>query len=290
MIIVRTMHGLGDNVYHRPFIKSLSEKTPIHLATPWPQLFEDLPNVTIIDMGRATLRTQSKNIREYKETHDLENLGSGHTFIISHNNPNCSIWQAYGQMKYPLTTNHIMDLPTVPVSSRFPTDKPVAIIRPATIRKEWSNESRNPLQEYIQIAVNALAGYHRVLIADIDERYEWYDGGSITGCETYFEHGELSIEELIYFTTNAAVSIGGVGWLLPMGIAAKTPTFIIFGGQGKLNSPEKLTDPIMELGNFGYALPDDFCRCDQPLHTCDKTINSFGDKFNNWLITQGLKL
>ena len=40
------MHGLGDNIYQRGYVKALAERAGIvWLWTPWPQLYADLRDV-----------------------------------------------------------------------------------------------------------------------------------------------------------------------------------------------------------------------------------------------------
>src|SRR5699024_7872438 len=58
------MLGLGDNIYQRAFMKRYSE--PVGLITPWPEIYEDLPNVRCIKPN-TTLRTQLKNVRRQGE-------------------------------------------------------------------------------------------------------------------------------------------------------------------------------------------------------------------------------
>ncbi|MGV2896737.1 hypothetical protein ACNPPY_13175, partial [Achromobacter sp. AGC78] len=63
-MIVRGMKGLGDNIYKRAFVKKL--QGPVYLETPWPELYEDLPDVKFV-RSETPLRTQSKNMARQDE-------------------------------------------------------------------------------------------------------------------------------------------------------------------------------------------------------------------------------
>ena len=62
MIAIRGMAGLGDNIFQRAFIKSLVKSQEVLLETPWPELYQDLPNIKFIKPN-TRLRTQAKNLR-----------------------------------------------------------------------------------------------------------------------------------------------------------------------------------------------------------------------------------
>ena len=63
MIAIRGMQGLGDNVYQRAFIKSLVKSKEVLLETPWPEIYEDLPNIKFIK-PQTKLRTQKKSLEK----------------------------------------------------------------------------------------------------------------------------------------------------------------------------------------------------------------------------------
>src|SRR5665213_2628659 len=64
-LIIKSMHGLGDNINQRAFIKELGREC--YLDTPWPSLYADLPFVKIVKCD-TMLRTQVKNIKRQAET------------------------------------------------------------------------------------------------------------------------------------------------------------------------------------------------------------------------------
>ena len=81
---------------------------------------------------------------------------------------------------------------------------------------------------------------------------------------------------------SADLVIGGVGWIVPAGLALRSKTFVVLGGHGGHNAPEKITDPRLDLSRIGFAMPEKFCRCTNMLHTCDKTIADVVGQFFRW--------
>jgi hypothetical protein len=64
------MHGMGDNIYIRPFIKEV--RKPAVIRTPWPQIYVDIPGVQVIPKY-SVYRTQRKNESRFKEKRDPTN-------------------------------------------------------------------------------------------------------------------------------------------------------------------------------------------------------------------------
>jgi hypothetical protein len=78
------------------------------------------------------------------------------------------------------------------------------------------------------------------------------------------------------------VVIGGVGWIVPAGMALRSKTFVVLGGHGGHNAPEKVTDPRLDLSRIGFAMPEAFCQCTNMLHDCDKRIADPIGQFRRW--------
>lgn len=75
-------------------------------------------------------------------------------------------------------------------------------------------------------------------------------------------------------------------------IAYKTPVFVVAGGRGAHNAPEIVTAPEMDLRRVGWAIPENYCRCHEWNHQCDKRIVNFDSKFEAWLnevVLSGIK-
>src|SRR4029077_13079478 len=92
--------------------------------------------------------------------------------------------------------------------------RPIAVIRPATVRKEWRNEARNPLPEYISWCAQELKRTHFVVsVADLSPGHEWLVNGAETTVHQAFHKGELNVERLLALTAAADIVVGGIGWV-----------------------------------------------------------------------------
>jgi hypothetical protein len=162
------------------------------------------------------------------------------------------------------------------------SDRPIAVIRPVTVRSEWRNKARNPRPEYVNALADELMATHTVVaVADIAPGHEWLIGG-LPPAHHYFVFGELKVRELLALVRDADIVVGGVGWIVPAGLALKVRTFVVLGGHGAHNAPVQITDPRLDLSRIGFAVPEKFCRCMTMLHNCDKTITDPLGQFSRW--------
>ena len=275
MIAFRGMQGLGDNIYQRAFIKSAVKISPVILETPWPEIYQDLPNLRLV-RPHTRLRTQAKNA----EKADKSLWGQpyyGNAIQISYGDKGIM----RGMREKFAVDSSTFDLPNFdsPINGRY------AVIRPATVRKEWMAASRNPKPEYLAECAKILLerGFKVISVADLQDGEEWAVEPLPKSTETYHK-GEFDIKQLLGLIQHASVVVGGVGWLTPASIAYKVPSWVILGGFGRYNAPENLFDAgRMDLSKLGYAMPDDFCRCGDGAHNCKKDISNHADKFTEWL-------
>ena len=268
-MLIKGMMGLGDSIYSRAFVKNYPGA---YLETPWPELFKDLDVKCVKPTTR--LRTQVKNIHRQTQWHRPT---AGRTLQIK-----------YGMM--PIVRGlrasfrcdpQAFDLPDFgpsPVAGQY------AVVRPATVRAEWRADSRNPRPEYVADAAAAAqaAGYTVVSVADLAPGNEWAVG-ELPPADLRFHAGELHVEQLMALCQNASAIIGGIGWIVPFSIASGVPALVICGGQGGFNSPDHITDPIMDLSNTEFVVPDNFCVCREKTHDCDKTISDFDSRIARWI-------
>jgi hypothetical protein len=272
------MHGLGDNIYQRSFVKALSNQTDvIYLETSWPELYEDIDNIKFIKKS-TKLRTQYKNAERNTSIKWVNNPPSD-LIPIRVQYSNQGIMSEMSRC-FGILPNSI-DLPDW--SNEYPWIRDLGkfiLLRPVTVRREWKNTARNPSPSYVYDAVNTLQdqGYSIVSIADIMCNEEWLVG-SPRKANVEFHKGELTVKELMTLVKLAHVVIGGVGWLVPAAIAYGTPAWIVLGGNGNNNHPSK----IGEASNITYAMPDNYCMCSNPLHECNKYISDYTTKFNEWV-------
>jgi hypothetical protein len=169
--------------------------------------------------------------------------------------------------------------------------RPIALVRPVTVRGEWFNPARNPLPRYVaEIAGALMATHHVVLVADLAPGAEILIGPVPPHHEAHL-HGELDLVALLALAARADVLVGGVGWIVPASIAAGVRAFVILGGHGGHNAPAKITDPRLDLERLGFAVPDRFCSCVNMRCTrCDKTISDLARQFQQFARQTGLNL
>lgn len=259
--IYRGMLGMGDNFYQRAVVRELGE---IQLITPWPQLYADLPVRCI--RPATLLRTQRKNLERPDMPYRRPTRGTEHRLGYGGPGPTVveSMCRSVGLVRE--TLDFSMPLAGLPV-------KPVLLVRPATVRREWPAANRNPRPEYLAAACDALRDEFRIIsVADLEPGEEWLVGDAPFAHETY-HHGELQLEDLLQVLEGSAGAVGGVGWLLPACVAYQVPMLCIYGGWGVYNSPQRLLDPRMPAGLVVNAVPDHLCMCSSNLHDCDRTIN-----------------
>lgn len=276
---IRSMHGLGDNIYQRAFIRNLGARAPIRIDTPWPQLYEDLGYVQCL-RSSSPLRTQRKNInRVHDSIYRPGSLGP-HAVRIRHGAD--GIFRGMERC-FGVPPLDAMDLPDFRDHNPHQGERYV-VVRPVTVRREWRNESRNPLPEYVaQATVMALRdGVKVISVADLEPREEWIVGSPPVAHRSYHA-GELSVRQLLGLVAGASLVIGGVGWIVPACMALNVDALIICGGNGGFNHPSLITDPRVDCRTLRFIMPDTFCKCREKQHDCNKTITAFSDRVGPYL-------
>ncbi len=291
-LFIKTMRGLGDNIYSRPFVRAEATRRKVILDTPWPELFEDF-DVRFV-RPETKLRTQAKNVVRNEGRQYSPPLIGVPQFRLAYGAASLqrfgSITNVFRNQLPLLEEPYVFDLPTLSTwGNAFCRAKPIAFVRPVTSRTEWLNTARNPKPEYIYgAALRLMKTHHVVLVADIDDKNEWLEG-ELPPHHTAFIRGELPLLQMLALLRDSAVAVGGVGWLVAAAIALRVPAFIVCGGMGGHNAPEVVTDPAMDLSRIHFALPRDYCRCTDKLHACKKDIPDFGEQWAHFARTQGIQ-
>ena len=253
------------------------------LRSPWPEVFADTPGLRFV-MYNERLRTQAKNLRRHARAMLWHRPVHARQIKVYYglSNPYEGI---IPDMATVFGVPFRPDLFTLPPAGKCPvkTGKPIAVIRPVTVRNEWANPARNCRVEYISQAAAILRErFHVVSVADVVEHGEWFDGNPPTADEHY-HRGELRIANLMSLIQHASVVVGSVGWIAPMSVAAKRPLILIAGGQGAWNAPDVIFHRSLDTSQVRWLLPDNYCRCAPANHDCDKTISDFNERFRTAL-------
>lgn len=276
-LVINTMHGLGDSLYTRALIKEVSKYRRVFVRTPWPQIYKGIKNVYTL-LEDSPLRTQSKNVLLSERNHitipsDAVEIAPKYGAQDMHR----SIPETLSSFFDVRTDTLSFDLPPLPPSP-VSSEKPIAVVRPVTVREEWSNEARNPLPEYVaRVAERLMETHHVVSVADLEEGEERALEPLPPAHETY-HNGEIPVMSLLALVESADVVVGGVGWIVPACLATKTKAIIVLGGQGQHNAPDKITPK--DADNFLWLTPDNYCLCAKRSHDCDKTISDFDSKLD----------
>jgi hypothetical protein len=279
------MQGLGDNIYQRAFIHALSRQREIYLETSWPEFYADLPIKFVRPTGGySRLRTQNKNVarslavwmprpmRMQAIRNSYQRAFQMGLSIIN------GMEQSFGIKLEPA----LFDLPTLPPSP-IKTDKPIAFVRPVTVRSEWFNAARNPEPQYIADIVEALRPTHHIVcVADVAHAAEWFIGVPPKG-DSEFIHGELPVMDMLALLAGSDIIIGGMGFIIPAAIALRKHCFVVLGGQGGHNAPVRVLDPRLDCSRIGFATPKDFCQCTNMRHNCNKAIPDLMQQFCRFL-------
>lgn len=287
-LFIRGMKGLGDNLFQRPFVRAAAASQPVFIETPWPQIYADLFNVFPVHCA-TSLRTQAKNVNAWAGEWHAPPPRAREVSIsyVGSDLRRRSITETMERQIGATEERIFFDLPAnLPAPPNMP---PYAVVRPVTVRREWLNEARNPYPEHVAetAALMRARGLKVILVADIDGRAEKLVG-DLPPHDSAFIEGELSVRQLLALVAGAAAVAGGVGWLVPAAIAAKTPAFIIQGGQMAHNAPHVITDQRMDLTRVGWARPDRPCACEDMTHNCRKRISNLAEQFETWAERAGL--
>lgn len=289
-VIIEGMKGLGDNVYQRAVVRRLDG--PVYLATPWPQLYADLPQVRPVRPLRHGLRTQLANETQQPPGTWHERPPGAPRLTISYGD---RVFRDGGTMLQGMERGLqgeggplVCDLPPTPP---WPAQgRPLAIVRPVTHRTEWLNTARAPDPAYIaQLASRLMDTHHVVAVGDVADRHEWVVGDMPPHHEALM-HGELDVLQLVALMRRADVVVAGVGWALPMAVATRARAYIVLGGNGGANHPDRITDPRLDTSRLGWAFPSRFCLCHNMKHGCDKSVPDLVPRFEAWARQQGVKI
>jgi len=273
------MQGLGDTVFQRACLRDFPRLA--YVETSWPQLLDDLPNVRCCPPTRDLhLRTQSLNAAREYAWHTpplgIETLSPMHH---SHHPPGVThlsdVEHSFGLPSGKRVTYDLPDFGMSPLAHER-----VAVVYLSVVAAAWKLTARAPSPEHISRAAEALIdrGYHVVTVAHLQDQREWSLHRSPVPAHRRFEHGELPIEKLCALIASARVLVCGVGGVLQIGLAYRTPTVVIAGGNGKCDHGSVTVDPRIESDSTSWLYPDEYCFCASWQHDCPKYISDFDAK------------
>lgn len=273
------MKGLGDSIYQRAAVRALARTSIVSVATPWPELYQDL-GVDLRPSG-TTLRTQAKNESRPRTwspaRRGSRNVRASYSAEIRNGS---SIRRAI-EASVGVTTEGRLELPRFEAPACTPAT-PFVVVRPLTVRTEWTNTARNAEPEQLDqvVAWIRALGYQVVSVADVDDKVERLVAP--VEADLRLENGELPVEQLLGLVAAASAVVGGVGWIVPACQAFDVPAFVLLGGNGAHNGIRQLVDERDRPTRTGFAVPDRFCVCSRMDHACDKRNTNLEAQFGEW--------
>ncbi len=254
--------GFGDNIYCLGVMRALCKLHEcVYLSTPIPEIFWDIPNL-FTTRPKMLLRTQTEHAEKQPEVtwsnipHDAQVRRMDH-YLQDERRTVLDV------LATPLEKGASLDVHLAirrewEEAARAvlePTDKKVCLIRCPTERTEWDQGARNPEPHHIQNIVDRFGDqFHFVSVSHNKTGEEWFLQEP-RGIDQAFHFGELPLTTIFGLASIADMIVSPPGYMLPLGLAVETKTFIVFGG---LIPPWRLVDERQNMHLFRCAAPDPF--------------------------------
>jgi ADP-heptose:LPS heptosyltransferase len=248
-LIIHGMHGLGDNLHQRAFVRQLLETHDIWLETSWPCVYHDLiaqGGLHVIPK-RVGLRTQTKNAQRERDKFSkvlvpprTPELRPSYNDYNVARMPNRTILEAIcGSLNIGIDYSRADFRLPIPYDWLYPADelieswhatKPILIYRPLVVRTEWrGNEKRNadPMA-YAEIFASIRDRFFVVSVADLVPGHEWIIGPQLKADVT-LHNGELSFEIMAALFSRAKLVYTSSGFATLLAQAVGTPNISVIG-------------------------------------------------------------
>jgi len=284
-VLLSGRNGLGDAIYTRAIARAVARDHDTYVATAWPELFLDLP-VRMV-RPQSTLYGPTANVARYPKQFWTRPPPTARLYRLRYawnKLPHVGILAQMEALARTKLEPFAFDLPKwghlVALTRPPMAGQRIAVVRPVTDRRDWSNPARNPDPAYVVRAAELLidAGFRVVSIADLVSGVE-DPLGELPPAHERFDHGELGVREILSLVQDAAIVVGGPGWIVPACLASGTPLVVIGGGQNGCNGSQALLDPRMDATRVGWLMPDFYCPCTSKRHGCNKEISGFDTRF-----------
>lgn len=266
-VLLESMLGLGDSLHQRALVRSLlKDGRQVFVSTTWPAVYHDLP-VTLV-RAPTRLRTQAKNAEAGGFARSAPPAGCEvrHVQYGPETVRDCGgvLAAMSKESGIPCGNDFILPVPdswmTDRIRALLKSKRPIMVVRPLTVRAEWSNEARNPDPQAYSALYDAIRGdYLTVSIADLEEGAEWLVPPNLPA-DVVFHRGELRFEELAVLFKHAALVFTAPGFSLLLAQAVSTPHVGVFGAYeraysfsaGAGNAPSLYIEPIEPSDDFSH--------------------------------------
>ncbi|SFM00577.1 hypothetical protein SAMN03159423_4866 [Bradyrhizobium sp. NFR13] len=284
-LLIRGMHGLGDNIRQRAIIRQLMASHDVWLESSWVSVYHDLIVDGLRVINKPTrLRTQAKNAARESGLF-LRSRPPAGTRALAVNYPPDDV-RRHGSVMAAMCAVTGTDIATadfrlpIPMSwkakaavwlEQWNTDLPIMLYRPLVDRPaDWGGcAARNPDHAaYADLFRSIRDRFFVVSIADLARGKEWMVGEQVHADATCHA-GELEFETLAALTSMTAMVFCSPGFAGVLAQAVGTPAAMTFGGyersafffEGAQSGPVLGIDPIEP------------CSCFSHHHACKKSID-----------------
>lgn len=275
--ILDSYFGLGDNIYHIPFVHKLSQQGEVFIYTPFPELFQ-FPNVYCI-RPVTNLKLQLKNMQgNGLYSHGHKPNGQRIRFNYGADLKRMTVIQSFekvvpldGEFFFEFTPEKTTKVEEI-LERVKASGKKLCVIRLPSTRKEWPNANRNGKMEYFQLCINALKDrYYFVSVGDIGNA-EDFDGIEPQGIDERRDRhsvNHLEIWDVMDLVNRSDLVLSIQCNIIPICQIFRKKAFIIYGGYVP---HQPLSDP--RLYQIGWVEPEPFCFCvnRDKGHICKKDI------------------
>lgn len=299
-VLIRSLRGMGDQIYLRPFLREWAKKFEVWVDSSFPELFHDIPQVRVYQLGGTMGNTESLFLRYHKEcegkhklpfapvdysikefvTYSMNDLRSGKTILESFNK-----FVVPEPFDFSLKVKDEWESEARKLLTDGVHAGNYLILKAPTLRKEWMCSSRSPRMDYYWPLVEKARkeGYKIVSMAYLQDGEEWFDGEFRDDLVDIKLHGFLPLGTIIGLFSLSAGVISFPSFALPLCMAIQKKLFLIYGGY----VPHKhLVDKRVNHKNIYAVEPSPFCFCMDENHNCKKDINesSISRKFERFLL------
>jgi len=279
MYLIKMYEGIGDTFYQRHLIKRILEiKGEVALASPWQQLFWDMPELKFWWQS-SMLRVQEIEYAKWKFA-PIHKKAKQDLFI-GYDNRHLKIGDTV-PASYTRTVNrdggftisdYSLDFPLKPEwverALEIKNNRPICLVRIPTVRNEWPAARRTPMPGAMTKCLDTLPRDMVRIAVGFDHPMQERAAENIMVNERY-TNGELPIEIVAALAKIADLVVTPVGFMTVMAAAVGAKTVNIFGGHA---GPQHIFDPRMDhIATQKYIAPDPFCNCFDNLHNCVKAI------------------
>jgi hypothetical protein len=279
--ILDSYFGLGDNIYHIPFVHKLSQQGDVFIYTPFPELFR-LPNVycfkpvTNLKLQLSNMTGNGLYSHGHKPNGQRLRFNYGAAFKY---NPPVTIMESFekvvqlnGDFFFEFTPEESEEAAAIKLRASK-KKKRLCVMRLPSVRNEWACYTRAPLMEYFQLCIDYLRqDYYIVTVGDVgnNEDYMGIEPQLIDERRDRHYVNHLGVWDVIDLISRSDLVVSMPCNILPICQILKKRSFFIYGGY----VPHAMCNDD-RFYQVGYVEPEPFCFCvrnGQDRHKCNKEI------------------